>query len=166
VFRLIFYSFFTALHFHFSVSSNAGHSNPTCGEWVHQPFHPLTRSMTRAPSPGLNEGGSASTSTCRSISDASFSIQLAALRPTVTHARTPHKVTSSGWKPLTQPVVLSEGRKCAGLTTAKRSRVASSRAVKDSTNHSASRANKNVPSGAYLMLYLLIFISSLLISDP
>ncbi|KAF8689882.1 hypothetical protein HU200_041514 [Digitaria exilis] len=101
--------------------------------------------MTRAPAPvatsfGLKEGGSASTNTCR-ISDASFSIQSAASRPTVTHARTPHKVTSSGWKPLTQPVALSEERKCANLTTAKRSRVPSSRAVKDSTNHSASKAN-------------------------
>ncbi|CAL5019993.1 unnamed protein product [Urochloa decumbens] len=130
-----------------NVSSNAGHSTPSCS----QPFRPVTRSMTRVPVPnaaslGLKGGGSASTSTRRSISDASFSIQSAASRPTVTHARTPHKVTSSGWKPLTQPVALSEERKCPSLTTAKRSRVASSRAVKDSTNHSASKAI-NVPSG-------------------
>ncbi|CAL4885730.1 unnamed protein product [Urochloa decumbens] len=129
-------------------SSNAGHSTPSCS----QPFRPVTRSMTCAPVPnaaslGLKGGGSASTSTRRSISDASFSIQSAASRPTVTHARTPHKVTSSGWKPLTQPVALSEERKCPSLTTAKRSRVASSRVVKDSTNHSASKANINVPSG-------------------
>lgn len=98
-------------------------------------------------------------STCRSISDTSFSIQSAASRPTVTHARTPHKVTSSGWKPLTQPVALTEERKCATLTTAKRSRlVASSRAVKDSTNHSASKANLPVPSGAYLILIYLFLL--------
>ncbi|CAN6239184.1 unnamed protein product [Urochloa humidicola] len=135
-----------------NVSSNAGHSTPSCSAPAHQPFRPVTRSMTRVPAPnaaslGLKGGGSASTSTCRSISDASFSIQSAASRPTVTHARTPHKVTSSGWKPLTQPVALSEERKCPSLTTAKRSRVASSRAVKDSTNHSASKSNINVPSG-------------------
>lgn len=101
-------------------------------------------------SPGLKEGGSASTSTRITNSDASFSIQSAASRPTATHPRTPQKVTSSGWKPLTQPVALSEERKCANLTinpTAKRSRVASSRAVKDLTNHSDSKANSNVPSG-------------------
>jgi len=56
-------------------------------------------------------------------------------------------VTSSGWKPLTQPVALSDEQKIASLTTAKRSRVASSRAVKDSANHSASKANLNVPIG-------------------
>ncbi|TKW42012.1 hypothetical protein SEVIR_1G355900v4 [Setaria viridis] len=135
-----------------NVSSNAGHSTPSCSAPVYQPFRPVTRSMTCVPapivaSPDLKEGGSASTSTRRSISDASFIIQSAASRPTVTHARTPHKVTSSGWKPLTQPVALSEERKCASLTTAKRSRVTSSRAVKDLTNHSASKANINVPSG-------------------
>ncbi|CAN6245799.1 unnamed protein product [Urochloa humidicola] len=132
-----------------NVNSNSGHSTPSCSAPAYQSCRPVTRSMTRPPAPnaaslGL-KGGSASTSTRRSISDASFSIQLAASRPTVTHARTPHKVTSSGWKPLTQPVALSEERKCPNLTTAKRSRVASSRAVKDSTNHSASKAN--IPSG-------------------
>ncbi|PAN08678.1 hypothetical protein PAHAL_1G429000 [Panicum hallii] len=135
-----------------NVSSNAGRSTPSCSAPAYQSFRPVTRSMTRAPapiaaSPDLKEGGSASTSSRRSISDASFSIQSAASRPTVTNSRTPHKVTSSGWKPLTQPVALSEERKCANLTTAKRSRVASSRAVKDSTNHPASKANLNVPIG-------------------
>nr|CAB3448190.1 unnamed protein product [Digitaria exilis] len=128
-----------------NVSSNVSHISTSSSAPAYQSFRPTTRSMTRAPAPvatsfGLKEGGSASTNTCR-ISDASFSIQSAASRPTVTHARTPHKVTSSGWKPLTQPVALSEERKCANLTTAKRSRVPSSRAVKDSTNHSASKAN-------------------------
>ncbi|OQU85865.1 hypothetical protein SORBI_3004G328100 [Sorghum bicolor] len=101
-------------------------------------------------SPGFKAGGSASASTRRSTSDASFSTQLAASRPTARHARTPLKVTSSGWKPLTQPVAMNEERKCASLTinpTAKRSRVASSRAVKDSINHLASKANSNIPSG-------------------
>jgi len=119
-------------------------------------------------SPGFKAGGSASTST-RSTSDASFSTQLAASRPTATHARTPLKVTSSGWKPLTQPVALNEERKCASLTinpTAKRSRVASSRAVKDSINHSASKANSNVASGACLMLYQHNFTSHVLNPNP
>ena len=147
-------SFKLVLYFHFAVSSNTGHSTPSCSAPAYKSFRPVTRSMTRVPapisaSPDLKEGGYASTSSRRSISDASFSIQSAASRPTVTNARTPHKVTSSGWKPLNQPVALSEERKCASLTTAKRSRVASSRAVKDSANHSASKANLNVPIGAY-----------------
>lgn len=143
------------------MSRNAGHSGPSCSAPAYQLFRPVTRSMTRGSdpivSPGFKAGGYASTSTRRSISDASFSTQLAASRPTATHARTPLKVTSSGWKPLTQPVALNEERKCASLainpTTAKRSRVASSRAVKDSINPSASKANSNVPTGDYLILY-------------
>jgi len=163
-------SFKLVLYFHFAVSSNTGHSTPSCSAPAYKSFRPVTRSMTRVPapisaSPDLKEGGYASTSSRRSISDASFSIQSAASRPTVTNARTPHKVTSSGWKPLTQPVALSDEQKFASLTTAKRSRVASSRAVKDSTNHSASKANLNVPIGAYLMLYHLIFNSHLLNSN-
>ncbi|WVZ73317.1 hypothetical protein U9M48_021638 [Paspalum notatum var. saurae] len=132
-----------------NVSSSSGHSNPSSSAPACQSFRPVTRSMTRVSdpivaSPVLKEGGSVSTSTRRSISDASFSIQSAASRPTATHARTPQKNSSSGWKPLTQPVALSEERKCASLTinpTAKRSRVASSRPVKDS------KPNSNVPSG-------------------
>ncbi|TVU27924.1 hypothetical protein EJB05_19426 [Eragrostis curvula] len=139
-----------------NVSSNGGHSDPSCSASVYQSFRPVTRSMTRVSpaivaSPDLKGGRSAGTSSRKSNSDASFSIQSAALRPTVTRARTPHKVTTSAWKPLTQPVALSEGQKCASFTTtnptAKRSRVASSRAAKDSTNHSASRANSNVLNG-------------------
>ncbi|KAL6633391.1 hypothetical protein ACP70R_026062 [Stipagrostis hirtigluma subsp. patula] len=138
-----------------NVSSSAGHSDPTCSAPAYQSLRPVTRSMTRMPaaiaaSPDLKEGGSASTSTRRSSLDASFSIQSAASLPIVTRVRTPQKVTSSAWKPLTQPAALSE-EKCASLTTinptAKRSRVASSRAAKDSSNHSASKANSNVPSG-------------------
>ncbi|XP_062220556.1 uncharacterized protein LOC133919977 isoform X2 [Phragmites australis] len=139
-----------------NVSSNAGHSDPSCSAPVHQLFRPVTRSMTHVScaivaSSDLKEGGSASTSTRKSTSDASFSIQSAASRPIVTRVRTPHKVTTSAWKPLTQPAALSEAQKCASLTTinptAKRSRVASSRAAKDSTNHSASKANADVPNG-------------------
>uniref|UniRef100_A0A0A9DB10 RING-type domain-containing protein n=1 Tax=Arundo donax TaxID=35708 RepID=A0A0A9DB10_ARUDO len=139
-----------------NVSSNAGHSDPSCSVPAYQLFRPVTRSMTRVSgaivaSSDLKEEGSASTSTRKSTSDASFSIQSAASRPIVTRVRTPQKVTKSAWEPLSQPVALSEGQKCASLTTmnatAKRSRVASSRAAKDSTNHSASKANTNVPSG-------------------
>lgn len=148
------------LCFLFSVSSSGGHPDPSFSASVYQSFRPVTRSMTRAPSaivasPDLKGGGSASTGTYRSISDASFSIQSAALRPTVTRARTPHKATTSAWKPLTQPVALSEGQKCANLTamnpTAKRSRVASTRSTKDSS-HSASKANSIALSGNYLVL--------------
>ncbi|KAJ1281419.1 hypothetical protein BS78_04G304300 [Paspalum vaginatum] len=132
-----------------NVSSSFGHSSPSSSAPACQSFRPVTRSMTRVSdpivaSPVLKEGGSVSTSTRRSISDASFNIQSAASRPTATHARTPQKNSLSGWKPLSQPVALSEERKCASLTinpTAKRSRVASSRSVKDS------KPNSNVPSG-------------------
>lgn len=156
------------------MSRNAGHSGPSCSAPAYQLFRPVTRSMTRGSdpivaSPGFKAGGSASASTRRSTSDASFSTQLAASRPTARHARTPLKVTSSGWKPLTQPVAMNEERKCASLTinpTAKRSRVASSRAVKDSINHLASKANSNIPSGAYLMLYQHNFTSHVLDPNP
>ncbi|GJM87105.1 hypothetical protein PR202_ga03029 [Eleusine coracana subsp. coracana] len=139
-----------------SLSRNGDHSDPSCSASVYKSFRPVTRSMTRVPaaivaSPDLKGGGSASTSTSKSISDASFSIQSAALRPAVTRARTPHKVTISAWKPLTHPVALSEGQKCASLTTmnptAKRSRVASTRVAKDFINHSASKASPIVHSG-------------------
>ncbi|KAL6911981.1 hypothetical protein ACP4OV_000786 [Aristida adscensionis] len=138
-----------------NVSSNSGHSNPSCSSPAYQSFRPVTRSMTRVPSAvaashDLKEGGSARTRTRKSSSDASFSIQSAASLPVVTRVRTPHKMTASSWEPLTQPAALSEV-KCASTATinptAKRSRVASSRAAKDSTNHSASRANSSVPSG-------------------
>lgn len=142
------------------MSRNIGHSGPSCSAPAYQLFRPVTRSMTRGSdpivaSPGFKAGGSDSASTQRSISYASFSAQLVASRLTATRTRTPLKVTSSGWKPLTQPVALNEERKCANLTinpTAKRSRVTSSRAVKDSINNSASKANSSVPSGVYLML--------------
>lgn len=150
------------------MSRNTGHSGPSCSAPAYQSFRPVTRSMTRVSdpivaSPYFKAGGSASASTRRSISDASFSTQLAASQPIATNARTPVKVTSSGWKPLMQPVALSDEKKCARLTinpTAKRSRVASFRAVKDSINHSASEANSDVACGAYLMLYQLIFTYS------
>lgn len=137
-----------------NVSRNIGHSGPSCSAPAYQLFRPVTRSMTRGSdpivaSPGFKAGGSDSASTQRSISYASFSAQLVASRLTATRTRTPLKVTSSGWKPLTQPVALNEERKCANLTinpTAKRSRVTSSRAVKDSINNSASKANSSVPS--------------------
>lgn len=112
--------------------------------------------MTRLPaaiaaSPDVKEGESSSTSSRKSTLDACFSIQSAASRPTLTRARTPHRVTSSAWKPLTQPAVLSEELKRASMPktnpTAKRSRVASSQAAKDPTNHSASKAIPYVPSG-------------------
>ncbi|CAD6241970.1 unnamed protein product [Miscanthus lutarioriparius] len=119
-----------------NVSRNAGHSGPSCSAPVYQLFRPVTRSMTCGSdpivaSPGFKHSVSCFTIDCHSCPD-------------------PSKVTSSGWKPLTQPVALNEERKCASLTinpTAKRSRVASSRAVKDSINHSASKANSNVASG-------------------
>lgn len=100
-----------------------------------------------------------STSSHRSTPDASFSIQLDAARPTVTRARTPHEVTKSVWKPLTQPALLSEDLKRASTPatnpTAKRSRVTNSQAAKDS----ASKANRNVRSGMFHRLCVLILIS-------
>jgi hypothetical protein len=109
--------------------------------------------MTRIPpaiaaTPGAKERVD-STSSCRSTPDACFSIQLAASRPTVTRARTPHGATKSAWKPLTEPAVLSEELKRASTPatnpTAKRSRVTSSQAAKDS----ALKANRNDCSGVY-----------------
>ncbi|XP_047078292.1 uncharacterized protein LOC124688695 [Lolium rigidum] len=135
-----------------NVSSNAGHSEPSCSTPAYQKvYRPVTRSMTRLPpavaaTPGEKERVD-STSSRKSTPDACFSIQLAASRPTVTRARTPHGVTKSAWKPLTQPAVLSEELKRASPPatnpTAKRSRVTSSQAAKDS----ASKSNRNVRSG-------------------
>ncbi|KQK01119.1 hypothetical protein BRADI_3g53950v3 [Brachypodium distachyon] len=88
-----------------------------------------------------------STSSCQSTPDACFSTQSAASRATATRSRTPHEATRSAWKPLTQPAVPSEELKRANIPTtnptAKRSRVASSQAAKDS----ALKANRNVCSG-------------------
>ena len=136
------------------MGSNAGHSEPSCSTPPYQKvFRPVTRSMTRIPpaiaaTPDVKERVD-STSSRRSIPDACFSTQLAASRPTVTRARTPHEVTRSAWKPLTQPAVLSEELKRASTPatnpTAKRSRVTSSQAAKDS----ASKANRNVRSGVH-----------------
>jgi hypothetical protein len=112
-------------------------------------------------SPDLKGGGSCSIRRRKSISNASFSIQSAALRPTVTHARTPHKGTTSAWKPLTQPVPLNEGHNCTRLAvinpTIKPSRVASTRTAKVSTNHSASKANSIVLNGDYSIPYQFLF---------
>ncbi|CAM0943495.1 unnamed protein product [Alopecurus aequalis] len=135
-----------------NVSSNARHSEPSCSTPPYQKvYRPVTRSMTRIPPviTAIPDGKERvdSTSSRRSIPDVCFSTQLAASRPTVTRARTPHAVTRSAWKPLTQPAVLSEELKRASTPatnpTAKRSRVTSSQAAKDS----ASKANRNVPSG-------------------
>jgi hypothetical protein len=148
------------------VSSNGGRSDPSCSSSVSQLIRPVTRSMTRAPavivaSPDLKGRGSAIISSPKSISDASFSIQSAALRPTVTRARTPHRVTTSAWKPLTQPVAMNEGQKCASLTalnpTAKCSRFASTQVAKDPTNHSDSKANSIVPNGDYSIPFQFVF---------
>ncbi|KAM0861489.1 hypothetical protein ACQ4PT_045841 [Festuca glaucescens] len=135
-----------------NVSSNAGHSEPSCSTPAYQKvYRPVTRSMTHVPpavaaTPGAKERVD-STSSRKSTPDACFSIQLAASRPIVTRARTPHEVTKSAWKPLTQPAVLSEELKQASPPatnpTAKRSRVTSSQAAKDS----ASKANRNVRRG-------------------
>ncbi|XP_044953562.1 uncharacterized protein LOC123403714 [Hordeum vulgare subsp. vulgare] len=134
-----------------SVSSDAGHSEPSCSTPAYQKvFRPVTRSMTRIP-PAVAATPDAkkrvdSTSSNRSTPDARFGIQLDAARPTVTRARTPQEVTKSAWKPLTQPAVLSEDLKRASSATnptAKRSRVTNSQADKDS----ASKVNGNVRSG-------------------
>ncbi|KAF7086458.1 hypothetical protein CFC21_089744 [Triticum aestivum] len=135
-----------------SASSDAGHSEPSCSTPAYQKvFRPVTRSMTCIP-PAVAATPDAkkrvdSTSSNRSTPDARFSIQLAAARPTVTRARTPQEVTKSAWKPLTQPAVLSEDHKRASTPatnpTAKRSRVTSAHAAKDS----ASKVNRNVRSG-------------------
>uniref|UniRef100_A0ACD5ZHC1 Uncharacterized protein n=1 Tax=Avena sativa TaxID=4498 RepID=A0ACD5ZHC1_AVESA len=135
-----------------NVSSNTGHSEPSCSTPAYQKvYRPVTRSMTRIPpviaaTPDVKERVD-STRSRRSTQDASFSTQVAASRPTVTRARTPHEVTKSAWKPLTQPAVLSEELKRASTPatnpTAKRSRVTSSQAAKDS----ASKANRNARGG-------------------
>lgn len=136
------------------VSIKAGHSEPSCSTPAYQKvFRPVTRSMTRIPpvnaaTPDAKERVD-SRGSHRSTPDACFSIQLDASRPTITRARTPHEVTKSAWKPLTQPDVPSEELKRASTPatnpTAKRCRVTSSQAAKDS----ASKANRNVRSGMY-----------------
>uniref|UniRef100_A0A0D9VM34 RING-type domain-containing protein n=1 Tax=Leersia perrieri TaxID=77586 RepID=A0A0D9VM34_9ORYZ len=127
-----------------NVRSDASLSEPSCSTPAHhQAFRPVTRSMTRKPtaitaSPDVKEGGSASASKRTSSRDTCFSTQLAASRPSVTRIRTPHNhnVASSAWKPLTQPIAMTEVQKRTSVSStdpsAKRSRVALSQAAKDS----------------------------------
>ncbi|KAL5207933.1 hypothetical protein ABZP36_032368 [Zizania latifolia] len=101
-----------------NVRSDAGHIEPSCSTPPNQQiFRPVTRSMTRKPaaSPDVKEGESASASKRKSIADPFFSTQSAASRPSVTRVRTPQKVTSSAWKPLTQPAALSGDLKRASV---------------------------------------------------
>ncbi|KAB8089294.1 hypothetical protein EE612_014198 [Oryza sativa] len=141
-----------------NVSSDAGHAEPSCSTPAHhQVFRPVTRSMTRKPtaaaaaSSDVKGGESASTSKRRDSTDPCFNTQSAAARPSVTRVRTPHKVASSAWKPLTQPIVMSEDLKRASVPStnpsAKRSRVASSQAAEDSpTVHRGKKRNEESAS--------------------
>nr|XP_051190976.1 uncharacterized protein LOC127304325 [Lolium perenne] len=139
------------------MSSNAGHFEPLYSTPAYQKvYRPVTWSMTHIPpavaaTPGA-KGRVYNISSCKSTPDACFSIQLAASRLIVTRARAPHEMTKSAWKPLTQPPVLSEELKRASPPainpTAKRSRVTSSQAAKDS----ASKANRNVNSSLHRVL--------------
>ncbi|XP_006649127.1 endochitinase A-like [Oryza brachyantha] len=137
--------------------NDTGQAEPSCSTPAHhQAFRPVTRSMTRKPtaiaaSPDVKEGGPASTSRCKSTTGPCFSTQSAASRPSVTRVRSPHKVASSAWKPLTQPVAMDEDlkRTIAPSTnpSVKRSRVASSQAAKDSpTVHRGKKRNEESTS--------------------
>ncbi|KAL5212763.1 hypothetical protein ABZP36_023610 [Zizania latifolia] len=136
-----------------NVRSDADHAEPSCSTPAHhQTFHPVTRSMTHKPaavaaSPDVKEGESASTSKSKNTTNPCFSTQSAPSRPSVTRVRTPQKVTSSAWKPFSQPVVLSEDLKRSSIPStdppAKRSRVALSQAAKDS----AAKDSPTVPRG-------------------